>query len=143
MCRYAYHIYKGHFACFACRKVFRHAEHGDLKQSLPADQKLVVPCPECRAPMFDIGKDFKAPKQNNIRQWRKVDRLAARGVSFHSCGCGGSGPAPKRLSEVDSFFREREEERQRRLQQEKTRQMREDRRTLEAFFKRTLVRPSL
>jgi len=50
-----------------------------------------------------MGHDFKAPKQNDIKQWSKVEALYNNGFTYHSCGCGGPGYRPAKLSEVDEF----------------------------------------
>jgi tRNA(Ile2) C34 agmatinyltransferase TiaS len=30
-------------------------------------------CPECHQPMHNMGKEFKPPKNRNIKAWRKVE----------------------------------------------------------------------
>jgi hypothetical protein len=54
--------------------------------------------------MVDLGLDFKAPKQSDVRQWKKVQRLHEHGFSFHSCGCCGPGLRPQELRDVDAFL---------------------------------------
>jgi hypothetical protein len=54
-----------------------------------------------------MGHDFKAPRQKEIRQWKKVERLFNSGIDYHSCGCGGPGYRPARLKEVDEFLEEK------------------------------------
>ena len=34
-----------------------------------------VPCPECGEAMHDMGLDFKAPRQDDVKQWTKVEIL--------------------------------------------------------------------
>src|SRR2546423_783849 len=99
MCRYAHHIYKSHYACFPCRKMFRQPAVSDLpehRRPAPGEQR-VVPCPECRTPMKNMGLDFKAPPQDDVKQWKKVEILFHQGFAFHSCGWGpGARPAELR-----------------------------------------------
>ncbi len=54
--------------------------------------------------MKDMGHDFKAPKQSDIKQWRKVEILFQHGFTYHSCGCGGPGHRPANLNEVYPFL---------------------------------------
>jgi hypothetical protein len=72
ICRYAQRNYKQHWACFACRKSFKYA-HAEHKS-----------CPQCGRVMIPMGLDFKAPSQQNERQWRKVELLHLSGVHFGS-----------------------------------------------------------
>jgi hypothetical protein len=50
--------------------------------------------------MLDLGKDFKAPRRQNLAQWRKVAMLAAAWITFDSCGCRGPGSRPRTLAEA-------------------------------------------
>jgi len=107
MCRYAmYGPYKEPFACFDCRKVFKQTN----RWTLPEDQQLkpgeerICKCPQCGKPMADMGHDFKAPKQSDIKQWKKLRILFEHGFTFHSCGCCGPGFRPAELKEVWDFI---------------------------------------
>lgn len=97
MCRYGEHTYKQKYACFACRKMFRR----------PVAGRSAV-CPECGLAMSMMGRDFKAPRQADVRQWRKVELLVRRGYAFDSCGCFGPGARPATLREVPAFLEEQE-----------------------------------
>lgn len=90
MCRYGIHTYKNHFACFKCRKAF--------------SRMTTQVCPHCGSEIHAMGRDFKAPRRRNIRQWRKVKKLYRNGVRFSSCGCNGPGYRPKFLTQVDDFL---------------------------------------
>jgi DNA-directed RNA polymerase subunit RPC12/RpoP len=103
MCRYAFHEYRDHYACFDCRKTFKYDAVRD-------DPK----CPQCAKTMVSMGLDFKTPRQNDDRQWRKVKILTQHGYKFGSCGCSGPGERPKRLSEVKEFLQRDPEHRIRR-----------------------------
>jgi hypothetical protein len=54
--------------------------------------------------MANMGHDFKAPKQSDVKQWKKVEWLYNRGFAYHSCGCGGPGYRPTKLNQVEEFF---------------------------------------
>jgi hypothetical protein len=56
--------------------------------------------------MANMGHDFKPPKQRNINQWKKVQKLWEHGYTFHSCGCCGPGFRPSELKDVDAFIYE-------------------------------------
>jgi len=103
MCRYAmYGPYKDIYACFQCRKVFKQASDRELSNH--DVQKRTYKCPQCGGTMNDMGHDFKAPKLNDVKQWRKVELLYNNGFTYHSCGCGGPGYRPAKLSEVEQFL---------------------------------------
>jgi hypothetical protein len=116
MCRYAYKIYKPHYACFACRKAFKQpfqyesvtqkTAHGGYCYTSKIVSNDQPTCPECRQPMHHMGHEFKAPKQNNKKQWKKVQQLFFAGFAHHSCGCGGSGAYPRQLREIPEFIRQ-------------------------------------
>ena len=92
MCRYALTIYKMHFACFACRKAFKATD----RKANGATKR----CPHCRATLTVMGHDFKAPPRTNLLAWQKAEYLAAHGLVFGSCGCGGPGYAPQTMDEA-------------------------------------------
>lgn len=103
MCRYAmYGPYKDIYACFKCRKVYKQTSRYELEKA--EIEKRQYKCPQCSEIMKDMGHDFKAPKQNDYKQWLKVELLYNSGFTYHSCGCGGPGYRPAELSEVESFI---------------------------------------
>jgi len=52
-------------------------------------------CTICGSVVVQMGVDFKAPKKNNIKQWRKVWLLHQRGYSFYR-----GSKIPKSLGQV-------------------------------------------
>ena len=101
MCRYALKVYKPHYACFACRKMYRRR----LKQDVdPAGPDRAPCCPQCRGPVADMGLDFAPPPSGDVKAWRVLEELYEVGETFHSCGCGGIGWRPRRPSERREFF---------------------------------------
>ena len=117
MCRYAHHIYKAPYACFKCRKMFKQTSTSDIRVK-QRDTRSEVKCPQCKQLMKAMGHDFKTPKQNDLKQWKKVEILFEHGFKFGSCGCGVPGYRPATLQEVDSFLAEnlRKSERQKSLE---------------------------
>jgi hypothetical protein len=110
MCRYAWHNYRDHFACFDCRKAFKYwqwAETDEVrfnrKQKLRHVPREIV-CPECSQPMVDMGLDFKAPRKTLTEAWEIMRSLYNSGFTFHSCGwCVGFTP-PRTLREVPEWI---------------------------------------
>src|SRR5213592_4820294 len=98
--------HKEHHACFRCRKMFRQPSRHEFMQTPPParGETRIVPCPECGEAMHDMGLDFKAPRQDDVKQWTKVEILFRHGFTFHSCGCCGPGLRPAELREVEAFL---------------------------------------
>ncbi|WP_427051080.1 hypothetical protein [Paenibacillus sp. TC-CSREp1] len=102
MCRYAMSgPYKEIYACFNCRKSLKQASPYDL--SPEAAGSMEYKCPQCAEVMVNMGHDFQAPKQRDIKQWTKVITLYRHGVTYHNCGCG-AGYRPADLREVPDFL---------------------------------------
>ncbi|MBW5466874.1 hypothetical protein GPJ61_03155 [Brevibacillus formosus] len=103
MCRYGmYGPYKQIYACFPCRKVFKQTSKYEMTEE--EWNKIKHSCPQCGEGMKDMGYDFKAPKQTDVKQWKKVEILYEHGFTYHSCGCGGPGYRPTQLQEVNEFL---------------------------------------
>jgi hypothetical protein len=54
--------------------------------------------------MWEMGRTFKAPKQDDVKQWRKVEALVRNEITFHSYGSHGWGKFPRVLNEVAPFI---------------------------------------
>jgi hypothetical protein len=110
MCRYAWHNYRDHFACFDCRKAFKYWqwEDTDEKSFQRRLQRRHVPreilCPDCSQPMVDMGLDFKAPSKSDKTAWEILRALYEHGFTFHSCGCGVGWRPPRTLREVPAWI---------------------------------------
>ncbi len=65
-------------------------------------------CPECKQPMANLGRDFKAPRRSDIRAWKAIQKVYRLGHAFQTCGCDGPGFIPaseleyQGLSETDA-----------------------------------------
>ena len=68
--------YKEHFVCFDCRKMFKKTAYAQLPtDKRPSTYEEYRPtCPECGQPMHNLGKEFKPPKQNNLKAWRDAEQ---------------------------------------------------------------------
>ena len=110
MCRYAWHHYKDHFACFECRKAFKHRQWEPLDAGTWKMRRRLqhapreVACPDCARPMVDMGLDFKSPPKEDREAWRILEILHEHGFTFHGCGCSVGFTPPRRLREVPSWL---------------------------------------
>jgi hypothetical protein len=110
MCRYAWHNYRDHFACFDCRKAFKYWQWEPIDETaFTTKQKLEhvpreIVCPDCKQPMVDMGLDFKAPPKSDIQQWEIMRALHEHGFTFHGCGCFVGFKPPKTLREVPEWI---------------------------------------
>jgi len=80
-------------ACFGCRKSWKVRGNTDAI------------CPQCAAPLHEMGRAFAAPKKTDAEQWRKVEALWRHGFRFWSVGSTDVEPLPSRLRDVDDFLR--------------------------------------
>mgnify|MGYP003348026144 CR=1 FL=1 len=80
-------------ACFQCRKSWK----------VRGDTSAI--CPQCAAPLHEMGRAFAAPKKTDVEQWRKVEALWRHGYRFWSVGSTEVEPLPTRLKDVDDFVR--------------------------------------
>ncbi|VUD56392.1 hypothetical protein TDB9533_02047 [Thalassocella blandensis] len=83
-------------ACFTCRKSFK-VPGKDIGSNL---------CPECRGDLVFMGRAFKAPKQSNKREWRKIQALIERGYNFNAYRQSNPLNYPKNLADLKAFFSE-------------------------------------
>jgi len=110
MCRYAWHNYRDHFACFECRKAFKYWQWAETdeagfqrRQRLQHVPREIV-CPDCFQPMADMGLDFKAPPKADTEAWAVLRALYEHGFTFHSCGCWVGFTPPRTLREVPEWI---------------------------------------
>jgi hypothetical protein len=109
-------LHKQHYVCFECRRQFRlpgseggwrrdwNTQADDLAWTWKPVSREAAACPQCRAPLHSIGRDFKAPRQRDRKQWLKAELLVRMGYGFDP-GPTGPGERPRRLSEVVDFLR--------------------------------------
>jgi hypothetical protein len=110
MCRYAWHNYRDHFACFDCRKAFKYWQWGLTDEiTFQREQQLrhllrEIVCPDCSRPMVDMGLDFKAPPKADAEAWEVLRAMERHGFTFHSCGCSVGFTPPRTLREVPEWI---------------------------------------
>jgi hypothetical protein len=112
MCRYPWHNYRDHFACFHCRKAFKYWQWEDCEKSEWKTKARLhhvpreIVCPDCSEPMVDMGLDFKAPPTTNRSAWRILELLHQNGFRFQGCGCFVGFKPPRTLREVPDWLEE-------------------------------------
>jgi hypothetical protein len=110
MCRYAWHNYRDHFACFQCRKAFKYWQWEDCDESSWKMKKKLghvpreIVCPDCSKPMVDMGLDFRAPAKDDTEAWRIMEVLYENGFTFQGCGCDVGFSPPRTLREVPEWL---------------------------------------
>lgn len=92
---------KRHFACFPCRKSYK--QPGSSEWGMTGEARP-FPCPGCGKLMRDLGSDFKAPRQRDVRRWLTVEILDGLGIGYHPGCCDGPGYRPAELTQVEQFL---------------------------------------
>lgn len=104
--RYEHTNYKRKFACFTCRKCFKYES---LNVRMDKTRRSTT-CPQCGGRIHDMGLDFKVPRQREVKQWKKIEKLYRNGIDFSpadAIGSQGPGYRPARLDQVDNFLESR------------------------------------
>jgi hypothetical protein len=107
--RYRYQI---QFACFECRKVFKRpypvgeqvralwlSRRKSGRRPLKTFAAPTYHCPDCKRELTLMGRAFRAPRNEDVEQWRKVELLARSGFTFWS----SVGRYPDSVSDARRF----------------------------------------
>lgn len=90
------------YACLECKTAQKRQIEG-----LPSEYPLKMSCPICKADMYHVGRNFKAPKKKDKKQWAKIRFLISHGFLFQKIKPGGintdSVPYPDTLEEAKEF----------------------------------------
>ena len=112
MCRYAFHEYRDHLACFHCRKTFKQWLRKPRKEESRVSARRYEPdgrevsCPQCARPMANMGLDFRAPRKTDVEAWEVLSFLYEKGFAFHGCGCNaGCYVPPKKRRDIPAFLK--------------------------------------
>ncbi len=101
--------------CFGCRKSFKKKPLEDTTHTFLDS----MPCPQCGNPLHFVGRYFKAPPCNNLKQWRKVQTLYENGWRAN----GYYGRKLSTLRAAKTYLREQpEQERAAQLQRKQEEQ---------------------
>jgi hypothetical protein len=86
------------YACFSCRRSFKRPYERGIENR---------PCPHCGAQAVALNRKFKAPRRDDLDQWRKVEFLVHHGFRFQSLsdGEGHFIAYPETLNEAMEFVR--------------------------------------
>jgi predicted RNA-binding Zn-ribbon protein involved in translation (DUF1610 family) len=106
------------YACFSCRKVFKQPSlKGASGHFVPSTQSKAsqakikavdasrFACPQCGNPMEIMGRNFKAPRHANQREWKKIKLLVQNGFRFFSSGYNGRNTYPEKFGELGAFLK--------------------------------------
>ena len=83
----------GHHVCFVCRKALK--KPADVAQNGVVLGVRRYPCPQCGLEMTPLGKNFRAPKQRDLKAWQAAEILVRAGVTFNHSGAGSMPTNPK------------------------------------------------
>ncbi|GBF06328.1 hypothetical protein DAERI_080119 [Deinococcus aerius] len=105
-----------HYVCFNCRKQFRKPfatiskvdlSEREISKFQGVDAEgFSYPCPQCGQELQLIGKNFRAPKQGDLKGWAIARQLVQAGFGYGAGWAKGSptGPHPTRLKDVPAFI---------------------------------------
>ena len=90
------------YACLECKTA-----HKRRLESSPSEYPLKMACPICKSDMYHVGRNFKAPKKSDQKQWMKIQFLISHGFLFQKIRPNGinndSIPYPDTLEEAKEF----------------------------------------
>ena len=86
-------VRSSHHVCFSCRKAFK--KPADVVAGGIALGLRRYLCPQCQRELTPLGKNFRAPKQRDLKAWRAAQILVRAGVTFDSSGTGAMPTNPK------------------------------------------------
>jgi len=95
-------------ACFNCRKSWKKEIPDVFWETYTEKEELQVkyPCPECGKTLNVMGKNFRAPKKEKIKEWKVVEKLFRNGFRFMENGHRKSPDLPTKISEIKDFLKE-------------------------------------
>lgn len=101
MCKFAMvGPYKSHYACFNCRKSFKFRFENDVVET----KERNFLCPNCQNQTVSMGWCLEIPRQQNVRQWKRLEILAKNKIYFRNGCCSGPGYRPRTLQAVPEFL---------------------------------------
>lgn len=67
-------------------------------------QQKICKCPDCGGEMANMGMDFKAPKIQDIKEWKIIEGMYQIGAIYQTCGCHGFGYVPKNINDYVEYL---------------------------------------
>ena len=90
------------FVCLKCKT--SNKRHFN---SPPCDYPRTMTCPVCKEQAVNLGRNFKAPRKNDVAQWKKVEYLIEHGFNFQKIRLDSNSlksiPYPRTLAEAKVF----------------------------------------
>lgn len=95
--------FKPHFACFTCRRAWKHSSGGfqfpkpgeiphERERRIESNEKVNEEafsvesrCPVCRKEAPSVGRDFKPPKEDDVKAWKAAEEAFKKNGMFISC----------------------------------------------------------
>lgn len=79
-------------ACFKCRIAFHDAHVKEPERA----------CPECGSTMVNVGVNFRAPKRQNVRKWKALEKMVLEHGMIFNCK-DGHGTIPRSTRELNQL----------------------------------------
>ena len=90
------------FVCLKCKT--SNKRHFNVP---PCDYPETMTCPICKEESINLGRNFKAPRKNDLAQWKKIEYLIDHGFYFQKVrpdrSSSDSIPYPRTLAEAKVF----------------------------------------
>jgi len=84
-------MYKPHYACFDCRKVWKPLQRSEAEtvyfKKLVISNPANTRCSSCRKPGIYMGLNFRAPKKDDIKEWNKVQKILNENPTAFEAKC--------------------------------------------------------
>jgi len=85
------------YACFSCRKSFKRKQYGathnhfmtgkqqrgQVREVEEYNKNRGYKCPDCGGTTYYMGTDYKEPKKNDIKRWKKAEQHIKSGKVFY------------------------------------------------------------
>ena len=95
--------YPQHWVCTKCCISFK-SNRNINKKYKKWDYESGPSCHKCGQKGIIAGRDFRAPKQKNKKEWKKVIKMLKHGIKFHEDYGYRNGYRFKNMKELDQFI---------------------------------------
>jgi hypothetical protein len=84
-------MFKPHYACFDCRKVWKPLERSDAEMICQKGIRVTLPkhtrCSSCHRPGVYMGLNFRAPKKKDTKGWHRAKEIIERDPMAFEARC--------------------------------------------------------